>query len=254
MNPWRLDGARAVVTGGTKGIGAACVAELADLGASVWLCARTGSDVQAAVAAHRSAGRDVNGVVADVSTEAGRQAVSDALPEGPLDVLVNNAGANLRKPTPEVSALEFEQLLRTNLLSAWGLAIGLKDRLAAAEGGGRVVNIGSVAAARAIGSSTAIYAATKGAMESLTMFLANEWAPDGIRINTVAPWYVRTPLAEQVLQHADKRDRILGVTPMGRVGEPEEVARAVAFLSMRASDWVTGVVLPVDGGFMVRGM
>lgn len=254
MTPWRLDGARAVVTGGTKGIGAACVAELADLGAEVWLCARTASDVEAAVRGHRDAGRRVQGVVADVSTEDGREAVVAALPAGPLDVLVNNAGANLRKPTRQVRADEFEQLLRTNLLSAWGLAVALHDRLVAAEGGGRIVNVGSVAAARAIGSSTAIYAASKGAMESLTRFLANEWAPDGVRVNTVAPWYVRTPLAEQVLQHPDKRDRILGVTPMGRVGEPEEVARAVAFLSMRASDWVTGVVLPVDGGFLARGM
>lgn len=254
MNPWRLDGARAVVTGGTKGIGAACVAELADLGAAVWLVARTEADVAGAVAMHRARGREVHGIVADVGAEAGRSAVIAALPEGPLDVLVNNAGVNLRKPTAEVSAPEFEGLLQTNLLSAWGLAVGLHGRLAAAPGGGRVVNVGSVAAARAIGSSTAIYAASKAALEGLTRFLAAEWAPSGVRVNTVAPWYVRTPLAEQVLADPRKRDAILAVTPMGRVGEPAEVARAVAYLGMRASDWVTGVVLPVDGGFLARGL
>lgn len=253
-DPWRLDGARAVVTGGTKGIGAACVAELARLGAEVWVVARTADEVRSVVDEHRSKGAKVHGVVADVSSEEGRSKILDALGDGPLDVLVNNAGRNLRKPTPEVSESEFLDLLRTNLVSAWGLSVGFLPHLKAAAGGGRVVQVGSVAAARAIGSSTAIYAASKAAMEGMTRFLANEWAPEGVRVNTVAPWYVRTPLAEQVLRDPDKRAQIVSVTPMGRVGEPEEVARAVAWLALPASSWITGVVLPVDGGFLARGM
>ncbi len=101
--------------------------------------------------------------------------------------------------------------------------------------------------------STALYAASKGGLDALTRYLAVEWGKDGIRVVGVAPWYVRTALAEQVLKDPAKRDAILARTPLGRVGEPQDVARAVAFLASDAASWITGVTLPVDGGFLASG-
>ncbi|MEL7171092.1 MAG: SDR family oxidoreductase, partial [Bacteroidota bacterium] len=107
---------------------------------------------------------------------------------------------------------------------------------------------------RILATSTAAYAMTKGAMDQLTDFLAVEWGPDGIRVNAVHPWYIRTPLAEQVLQDDAKRAKIIGATPLERVGEPEEVARAVAFLAMPAASYITGAHLVVDGAFSKLGL
>lgn len=233
---WRLDGQRALVTGGTKGIGEAIVTELRQLGAEVISVARNGGDLSA-----------------DVSAEAGRSLVlAEVGRRGGLDLLVNNVGTNVRKTTADFAADDLRHLIDTNLTSAWELTRALLPALR--ERRGSVVNVSSVAAVKVISTSTAAYAMTKAAMDQMTRFLAVEEGPHGVRVNAVQPWYVRTPLADQVLQDEAKRQRILAPTPMKRLGEPADVARAVAFLSMPAAGWITGVTLPIDGGFLAFGV
>jgi len=253
---WNLHGKRALVTGATKGIGLAIAQEFASLGATLVLNARSEDDLERTAESLTSAGASVSTVAADVSEPEGRAAilrhVEDEL--GGLDVLVNNAGTNVRKATLDFTDEDVQFLLRTNLESAWGLSQMFHPMLVAAPAGGSIVNVASVAGHQAVLTSTAPYAMTKAGMDGMTRFLAAEWGADGVRVNSVAPWYIRTPLAEQVLKDPAKRDRILGRTPMGRVGEPEEVARVVAFLAMEASSYVTGAHVPIDGGFLVLGV
>jgi Tropinone reductase 1 len=246
VSVWRLDGRVAVVTGASKGIGWAVTRELVDLGAHVIGCART---------IDRLAGFDagVTAVAADITTSVGRDAVCAAVAQrGCLDILVNNAGKNVRKPTLQTTPADFAAVLALNLEAVWRLTLDLHPYLRQSDAAS-VINIGSVASQLAVRPSTASYAASKGGVEAMTRFLAAEWGPDQIRVNSVAPWYVRTPLAEPVLADPEKRAAILARTPLGRVGEPEDVARAVAFLAMPASSWVTGTRLDVDGGFSALG-
>ncbi len=252
-SPWRLDGRRALVTGASLGIGAATASALAERGATVLLVARGADALDAQVAAIRAAGGVAEGLAADVATPEGRAAVlARVRAAGALDILVNNVGINLRRPTLEATPEDWDTLLRTNVTSAWELTRGCHPLLAASPGAS-VVNMGSVAAFRSVRTSTAIYAMSKGALEGMTRFFATEWGPAGIRVNSVAPWYVRTPLAAAVLDDPAKAAAILARTPLGRLGTPEDIAHAVVFLALPASSWITGINLPVDGGFLALG-
>lgn len=245
---WRLDGRRALVTGGTRGIGAAIARMLADLGAVVTVCARDG---QAARAAARALGPGASGLGADVATAGGRAGLVDAVEAGGgLDILVNNAGTNLRRAAAAYEEEEVDHVLATNLRSAFGLSRSLHPALKARSGA--IVNITSVAGLVHVASG-APYGMSKAAMEQMTRNLACEWAADGIRVNAVAPWYIETPLAGQVLADPAYRDAVLARTPKGRIGRPEEVAAAVAFLCLPAAGYITGQCLAVDGGFTVHG-
>lgn len=250
MSRWRLDGATALVTGGTAGIGAATVEELCALGASVFLCARHG--VEARVNAWRERGLQVAGVDADVSTSEGRAllvaAVAAHFPQG-LSHLVSNVGTNIRKATTAYSDDEFAHIVTTNFTSTFALCQQLKSMLTTQAS---VVFNSSVAGVVAI-SSGSIYAATKSALVQLARSLACEWGREGIRVNAVAPWYTDTPLAAPVLADPARLNVILARTPLGRIASAEEVASAIAFLCLPASSYVTGQTLVVDGGFSVNG-
>ncbi len=248
--PWRLDGRTAFVTGGTRGIGRAIVEELLELGARVRFVARSGANVTATVAALAHRG-DVDGFVADVGTAAGRAAIVGAL-DGPLHVLVHNAGTNVRGPLTGYDDATIERLLATNLTAPLLLSRDLHPRLVAARGAS-VVHVGSVAGLVALPTGVA-YAAAKAALGQVARTLALEWAREAIRVNTVAPWYTRTPLVEPVLADPDRLAAILGATPLGRIAEPAEVARAVAFLCLPAASYITGQHLAVDGGMSIQGL
>ena len=234
MNRWTLENKTALVTGATKGIGLAIANELARHGARVIRVARGGD-------------ADVH---ADVCNPADRERIFHGLDK--LDILVNNAGMNIRKKSVEYTDEEYVRIRETNMDSVFALC-RLAYPLLRASGEASVINVVSIASFRQLGTGLP-YAMTKAAIAHLTRVLAAEWAKDGIRVNGVAPWYIRTPLAEPVLQDPERLGKILAVTPLGRIGEPDEVATAAAFLCMPVASYITGQCLVIDGGFSVAGV
>ena len=250
---WSLVGQRALVSGGTKGIGEAIVRQFLDLGAAVFIVARNNDSLQRQLTDYRQQGHTVEGIGADLSQPGEAVRVIDTVRAtwAALDIVVNNAGTNIRKSTIDYSTADYEHILNTNLRSAYELSQAAYPLLKA-SGKGKVIMVSSVSGLTHT-SSGSLYGMTKAAMLQLTRNLAVEWAPDGIRVNAVAPWYINTPLASPVLNNPEKREGILKRTPMNRIGEPEEVASVVSFLCMPASGYVTGQTIAVDGGLMAWG-
>jgi tropinone reductase I len=247
---WQLHGRNALVTGGTRGIGRAIVSELIELGAHVTLVARSQADVDAAVG---ELGAGVAGVAGDVTSAVDRaRIVAHVRERGPLHVLVHNAGGNVRSRLVDYDDATIERLIALNLTAPVLLSRDLHPQLRAAAGAS-VIHVGSVAGQIALPTGVA-YGAAKAGLAQAARTLALEWARDGIRVNAVAPWYTRTPLAEPVLSRPEALAAILARTPLGRIAEPHEVATAVAFLAMPAASYITGQCLAVDGGMSIQGL
>lgn len=260
---WRLDGRSAFVTGGTSGIGLATAEQLLALGARVFVVARDPDRLLSCLAAWRQRGLDADGLAADVSLPEDRERMLGAIDDrwDALDILVNNVGTNIRKPAIAYDRGEFDKIMATNMVSTFEICREAYPMLLAAGAttigpsgsGPAVVNVLSVAGLTHMPTG-APYAMSKAALLQMTRNLAAEWAPVGIRVNAVAPWYTLTPLVEGVLANDDYRGRVLDRTPLGRIAEPDEVASAIAFLSMPAASYITGQCLVVDGGFLINGL
>lgn len=252
---WRLDGQLALVTGASRGIGLATVRELAGLGASVLMVARDESHLELVrdELAEEMPGCTLHSIAADVSEHEQRLEVFDCISDLDLDLslLINNVGMNIRKPTLEYSEGEYRSIIETSLVATFEMC-----RLAHAHlrehGNAAIVNVGSVSGSTAIRTGSP-YGMSKAGVHQLTRNLASEWAEDGIRVNCVAPWYIRTQRSEPVLADPEYLEEVLSRTPMRRIGEPEEVAAAIAFLCLPAASYISGECIAVDGGFLRYG-
>ncbi|XP_048325672.2 tropinone reductase homolog At5g06060 isoform X1 [Ziziphus jujuba] len=251
---WSLKGMNALVTGGTRGIGHAVVEELAGFGAAVHTCSRNEAELTKCLKEWRDKGFLVTGSVCDASLKPQREKLVQevaSLFNGKLNILVNNVGTNIRKPTTEFTAEEYSLIMSTNFESTYHLC-QLAHPLLKESGAGSIVFISSVGGLVSIGSGS-IYAATKGAINQLNSYLACEWAKDNIRCNCVAPWYTKTSLVEHLLDNKKFLEEIVSKTPLQRVAEAGEVSSLVAFLCLPAASYITGQVISVDGGMTVNG-
>ena len=229
MDPFRLEGKLAVVTGGAKGIGAATAKLLANAGARIEVL-----DIESGC---------------DVTDEA---AVRKAFTRiGDADILVNCAGRAVRKPAIELSSQEWDQVLDLNLKATF-----ICSRVAAPymkeRGGGSIVNLASIMGLSGGIFPNASYQASKGGVVNLTRALALEWAPDNIRVNAVAPTFVRTDLTVPIFSNPDVLKTVMAHTPLGRLPELEEIAAGVLYLCSAAARCITAIVLPIDSGFLAR--
>ena len=240
---FRLDGRRALVTGASRGLGLGCAAALAEAGAHV-VCAARGADaLEEAVEALRAAGRSAEALALDVTDLA---AVRAALGE-PVDVLVNSAGLARHAPALETSPEDFDAVAAVNLRAAYFLAVEAARGMAA-RGGGSIVQISSQMG-HVGGIDRTVYCATKHAVEGMTKAMAIEWGPRGVRVNTVCPTFVRTPLTAGTFADPERRAWIERQIVLGRVGEVEDVMGAVLFLASDAAALITGTSILVDGGW-----
>lgn len=251
---WTLKGKKSIVTGGTKGIGLAIVEEFVSLGAEVFLVARNQSDVDNLVSQLRSRGGIAYGLAGDLSEGAVRVKLIEAVTAqwGRLDILVNNVGTNLRRRFIEYTEEEYRRLFDINLFSLTEMC-RLSHPLLAKGQNASVVNVASIAGWFDVASGPP-YGMTKAAIIQLTRHLAVEWTEFNIRVNSVSPGYIDTPLTVPVLTKKDRLEKIISRTPMNRVGRPEEVASAVAYLAMDHASYITGQDLKIDGGMSVKGL
>ena len=249
---FNLDGKVALVTGGNGGIGLGMAQGLARAGARVVIAARNAHKSAEAVASLQALGSDSFALEADVSDEASVEALFSELAArcGRLDILVNNAGTTVRKPVDQLALAEWNQVMDTNLTSAFLCCRAAYPHLKAA-GGGKIINIGSMMSIFGAPYAPA-YGASKGGIVQLTRAMAASWAADQIQVNAILPGWIATDLTHAAREHVPGlNERVLQRTAAGRWGQPADLAGTAVFLASAASDFVTGTAIPVDGGYSI---
>ena len=244
-----LTGRVAIMTGAGRGLGRTMALGLAAAGADLALASRTAPELETLVEEIEALGRRAIAVPTDVtSPEACEALVEAAIGQlGRLDVMVNNAGTNLRKAVLDITSDEYDFVIQTNLKGCFNGARAA-GRHFVEQGSGKVINISSILGSVALPNQAA-YASSKGAIDQLTKVLAIEWATAGVQVNGLAPTYFETDLTRPLYEDPERRAFIEERTPMGRWGQPHELAGAVIFLASDASDFVTGQTILVDGGW-----
>jgi NAD(P)-dependent dehydrogenase (short-subunit alcohol dehydrogenase family) len=249
-----LAGKVAVVTGAALGIGRVTAEALAECGAVVAMVDRDASALAQASAAFTQSGWRHVAVGADVASEAHVNAAFDQVMHdaGRIDILVNNAGIAIRRSAVELPLVDWQAVVNVNLTGAF-LCARAAARHMMARGGGAIVNVSSIMGLSGGGLYPNVsYQATKGALVNLTRALAVEWAPHSIRVNAVAPAWVKTDLTRGLFEDPALADRMLGMIPMRKLPEASDVAAAILFLASSDAAMITGHTLPVDGGFLAQ--
>ena len=248
--PFDLTGRIALVTGANTGLGQAIAVALAEAGAGIVAVGRSAMDETEALI--REKGRSFKAVAADLATlEPIARIVAEASELGRIDVLVNNAGIIRRADALDFTEADWDAVVDVNLKSAFFLSQAVARRMLADGRGGKIVNVASLLSFQG-GVRVPSYTASKSGLVGLTRLLACEWAGRGINVNAIAPGYFRTNNTRALQDDPDRSAAILARIPAGHWGRPEELGGAVVFLASSASDYVHGIVLPVDGGWLAR--
>ena len=243
---FRLDGKRALITGASSGIGLACASALAEHGAEVTLAARSADKLSDAVNAMTAEGWSAQALAMDVADVAATERlVAEA---GPFDILINSAGLARHSPALETTEADFDAVSDLNFKGAYFLTRAVAKGMAEAGRSGSLINISSQMA-KVGGIDRAVYAATKHAVEGFTKSMAIEWGPKGIRINTICPTFIVTPLTKQTFDRPERRAWVEEKIKLGRIGEVEDIMGAAVFLASDASALITGSALLIDGGW-----
>ncbi|WP_428232011.1 SDR family NAD(P)-dependent oxidoreductase [Flavobacterium sp.] len=235
----------AIVTGGNSGLGFATAKKLCDNGIKTYIIGRSKEKTEEACA---EIGENAIPVLFDLNDIAGIAAmIAGITKKDSIDILVNNAGINLKKEFSDVTDEDFLSVIHTNLLSVFAVSREVVKNMKE-NGGGSIVNISSMASQYGIPKVIA-YSASKGAIESMTRAMAVELAPFGVRINCIAPGFIKTKMSSTALDNdPERKNKVLSRTPMGFLGEPSDIADAVYYFALNESKYTTGTVLPVDGG------
>jgi len=248
--PFDITGRTAIITGGNGGIGLGIATGLARAGANIVIAARNNSKTQDAVKHIEHLGVRAVGLNVDVEdNESISEMIETAIEKtGPVTILVNNAGIGIRKLPQDYSLAEWNRVININLTGSFLCAKSIYSHMKS-SGGGKIINIGSMTSVFGLDWAVA-YASSKGGVVQLTKTLAVAWAKDNIQVNTILPGWIHTDLTNGIKTNFSQRyDHILSRIPEGRWGEPEDIAGTAVFLASNASDYVTGVSIPVDGGY-----
>jgi NAD(P)-dependent dehydrogenase (short-subunit alcohol dehydrogenase family) len=236
----------AIITGGSSGLGLATARKFTQQNIRTYIIGRNKEKLQDVAAL---LGSNCTALAGDVSLLSTLPDLVDQVhhEQGQIDILVNNAGINLKKPLTEVTDEEFQRIILTNLTSVFSLTREVAKRMIV-QGAGSIINISSMAAHYGIPKVIA-YSASKAGIEGMTRAMAVDLSPSGIRVNCIAPGFIATPMSSAALDNdPERKQKVLSRTPMGKLGKPEDVANAAYFLTTEEAAFMTGVILPVDGG------